>query len=63
LDKYTKRIDIETLIIYSAAVLDPRIKTEFLKTHLGDNAVDVINNLRAYFNEISPVLELALPYR
>jgi hypothetical protein len=61
LDKYTRKMDMETLIIYSAAVLDPRVKTELLKIHLGDNAVDVINNLRAHFNEISPAPEPTLP--
>ncbi|EED16642.1 hypothetical protein TSTA_017170 [Talaromyces stipitatus ATCC 10500] len=61
LDKYTKKMDAETLIIYSAAVLDSHIKTELLKIHLGDNAIDVINNLRVHFNEISPAPEPTLP--
>jgi hypothetical protein len=61
LDKYTRKMDTETLIIYSAAVLDPRVKTELLKIHLRDNAVDVINNLRVHFNEISPAPEPTLP--
>jgi hypothetical protein len=38
-------MDTETLIIYSATVLDPCIKTELLKSHLKDNAINVINNL------------------
>jgi hypothetical protein len=50
-------MDMETLIVYSAAVLDPRVKTELLKAHLRDNAINVINNLRAHFNEISPAVE------
>jgi hypothetical protein len=45
LNKYMKKIDIETLIIYSTAALDPRIKTELLKIHLRDNAINVIDNL------------------
>jgi phosphoenolpyruvate synthase/pyruvate phosphate dikinase len=45
LDNYTRKMDMETLIIYSAAVLDPRVKTELLKVHLRDNAIDVINDL------------------
>ena len=34
LDEYTRKIDAETLILYTAAVLNPRVKTEFLKAHL-----------------------------
>jgi hypothetical protein len=45
LDNYTRKMDMETLIIYSAAVLDPHVKTELLKAHLRDNAINVINNL------------------
>src|ERR1700733_14407703 len=34
LDKYTRKMDAETLILYTAAVLNPQVKTEFLKAHL-----------------------------
>ena len=45
LDKYTRKIDAETLILYAAAVLDPRVKTEFLKAHLQGGTNAVIDNL------------------
>ena len=54
LEEYTKKMDTETIIPYAAAVLDPRVKTDILKMHLKDGAVNVIDNLRAHFNEISP---------
>ena len=34
LDEYTRKMDTETLILYAAAVLNPRVKTAFLKAHL-----------------------------
>jgi hypothetical protein len=54
-------MDTETLIIYSVAVLDPRVKTQLLKSHFKDNAIDIINNLQSHFNEISPVPEPTFP--
>jgi hAT family C-terminal dimerisation region len=57
LEAYTKKMDAETIIPYAAAVLDPRVKTHLLKTHLQNGAINVIDNLRAHFNEISPMEE------
>jgi hypothetical protein len=57
LEEYTCKIDTETLILYTAAVLDPRVKTEFLKVHLQEGAEAVIDNLQVYFKELSPVEE------
>ena len=57
LDKYTCKMDTETLIPYAAAVLDPRVKTEFLKAHLREGAEAVIDNLRTHFKELSPAEE------
>lgn len=57
LDEYTRKMDAETLIPYAAAVLDPRVKTEFLKAHLQEGAEAVIDNLRAHFKELSPAEE------
>lgn len=57
LDKYTCKMDTETLILYTAAVLDPRVKTEFLKAHLQEGADTVIDNLRTHFKELSPAEE------
>ena len=57
LDQYTRKMDTETLILYAAAVLDPRVKTEFLKAHLQEGAKAVISNLRTHFKELSPVKE------
>jgi len=54
LDEYTRKMDTETLIPYAAAVLDPRVKTDFLKAHLGNGAEAVIDNLRIHFEQISP---------
>ena len=50
-------MDTETLIPYAAAVLDPRVKTEFLKAHLQEGAEAVIDNLRTHFKELSPAEE------
>jgi hypothetical protein len=60
LEEYTQKMDVETIIPYAAAVLDPRVKTYLLKTHLGGGASGVIDNLRTHFNEISPA-ETSLP--
>ena len=49
--------DTETLIPYAAAVLDPRVKTEFLKAHLREGAEAVIDNLLTHFKELSLVEE------
>ncbi len=57
LDEYTSKMDTETLIPYAAAVLDPRVKTEYLKAHLREGAEAVIDNLRTHFKELSPVEE------
>ena len=57
LDKYTHKMDTETLIPYAAAVLDPQVKTEFLKAHLQGGAEAVVDNLRTHFKELSPVEE------
>jgi hypothetical protein len=57
LDKYTCKMDAETLIPYAAAVLDPRVKTEFLKAHLQEGTEAVIDNLRTHFKELSPAEE------
>ena len=57
LDEYTRKMDSETLIPYAAAVLDPRVKTEFLKAHLREGAEAVIDNLRSHFKEVSPAEE------
>jgi len=57
LDEYTCKMDTETLIPYAAAVLDPRVKTEFLKAHLQEGAEAVIDNLRTHFKELSPAEE------
>ena len=54
LEDYTRKMDVKTGIPYAAAVLDPRVKTHLLKAHLNEGAVDVIDDLRAHFNEISP---------
>jgi len=54
LDEYTSKMDTETLIPYAAAVLDPRVKTEFLKAHLQEGAGAVIDNLQTHFKELSP---------
>src|SRR6267378_6211376 len=56
-DEYTSKMDTETLIPYAAAVLDPRVKTEYLKAHLREGAEAVIDNLRTHFKELSPVEE------
>ena len=61
MEEYTERMDRETLIPYAAAVLDPRVKTDLLQAHLNEGAVNVIDNLRAYFNEISPAPETLPP--
>jgi hypothetical protein len=61
LDEYTKKMDVETLIIYSAAILDPWVKLYNLQTHLKEGAENVIDNLRTHFNEISPLPESELP--
>ena len=45
LEEYTAKMDSETIIPYAASVLDPRVKTEWLKNHLKDNADAVIDNL------------------
>jgi len=45
LDNYTRKMDSETLILYAATVLDPCVKTEFLKAHLQEGAEGVIDNL------------------
>ena len=50
-------MDTETLIPYAVAVLDPRVKTEFLKAHLQEGAKAVINNLQTHFKELSPIKE------
>lgn len=63
LDEYTKKMDTETIIPYAAAVLDPRVKTYLLQSHLKDGAKHVVDNLRAHFKEISPVSEPTLPSR
>ena len=57
LDEYTCKMDTETLIPYAAAVLDPRVKTEFLKVHLQGGADAVIDNLKTHFKELSPAEE------
>jgi hypothetical protein len=57
LEEYTRKMDIETLIPYAAAVLDPRVKTEWLKEHLQEGAEAVIDNLRTHFKELSPIEE------
>ena len=57
LDEYTRKMDTETLILYAAAVLDPRVKTDFLKAHLREGAEGVIDNLRIHFKEVSPAEE------
>ena len=57
LDQYTRKMDTETLILYAAAVLDPRVKTEFLKAHLQEGAEAVISNLWTHFKELSPIEE------
>jgi hypothetical protein len=54
LEEYTAKMDSETIIPYAASVLDPRVKTEWLKNHLKDNADNVIDDLRSHFKEISP---------
>jgi hypothetical protein len=54
LDEYTRKMDTETLIPYAAAVLDPGVKTEFLKSHLQGGAEAVIDDLRTHFKELSP---------
>ncbi len=57
LDNYTRKMDSETLILYTATVLDPRVKTEFLKAHLQEGAEGVIDNLWSHFKELSPIEE------
>src|SRR6266536_1834133 len=57
LDNYTRKMDSETLIPYTTTVLDPRVKTEFLKAHLQEGAKGVIDNLQSHFKELSPIEE------
>jgi hypothetical protein len=45
LDEDTYKMDTETLIPYAVAVLDPQVKTEFLKAHLQEGAGAVTDNL------------------
>jgi len=61
LEDYTGKMDAETIIPYAAAVLDPRVKTYLLKAHLKEGAIDVIDHLRAHFNEISPAAAEVTP--
>jgi hypothetical protein len=61
LEEYTRKIDIETIIPYAAAALDPRVKTDLFYFYLKEKAINVINNVRAYFKEISPPPEPTLP--
>ena len=55
LNKYTSKMNTETLISYTAAVLDSQVKTEFLKTHLQESVEAVIDNLQTHFKELSSV--------
>jgi hypothetical protein len=61
LEEYTRKIDIETIIPYAAAALDPRVKTDLFYFHLKEKVINVIDNVRAYFKEISPPPEPTLP--
>jgi hypothetical protein len=63
LEEYTEKMDKETLIPYAAAVLDPHVKTNLLQAHLKEGAINVIDNLQAYFNEISPAPETLPPHQ
>ena len=53
LDEYTRKMDSETLILYTALVLNPRVKTHWIKAHLEEEDVTtIIDQLRTYFKEI-----------
>jgi len=53
LNEYTRKMDSETLILYAASVLDPRVKTHWIKTHLEEeDATTIIDQLRTHFKEI-----------
>jgi hypothetical protein len=45
LEEYTAKMD-DNLIYYIASILDPRIKTDWLREHLGSQAEAVIDNIR-----------------
>ncbi len=45
LDKYTCKMNTETLISYVVIILDSQVKTEFLKAHLQKDVEAVIDNL------------------
>jgi hypothetical protein len=47
LKEYTAKMD-DNIIYYVASVLDPRVKTEWLKAHLKDRANSVIQDIRDY---------------
>jgi hypothetical protein len=47
LEEYTAKMD-DNIIYYVASVLDPRVKTEWLKAHLKDRANSVIQDIRDY---------------
>jgi hypothetical protein len=44
LEEYTAKMD-NNIIYYIASVLDPQVKTEWLKTHLKDGANGVIQDI------------------
>jgi len=57
LDEYTRKMDSETLILYMASVLDLRVKTHWIKTHLEEeDATTIIDQLYTHFKEISPTI-------
>ena len=53
LDEYTCKMDSKTLIPYVALVLNPHVKTHWIKTHLEEEDVTIIiNQLCTHFKEI-----------
>jgi hypothetical protein len=53
LEEYTAKMD-DNIIYYVASVLDPRVKTEWLKAHLKDGANSVIQDIRDYLHAEYP---------
>ena len=53
LEEYTAKMD-DNIIYYVASVLDPQVKTEWLKAHLKDGANSVIQDIRDYLHAEYP---------